>query len=327
MKKATDKNLLYQNYQRHLVKATVSTNIGINNLDRLVKVYGAGANRIELLNKLKKQSKFSIYWFLIFITLGAVCLFLDFKNSWFNIFDLYILMINIYLVSKGKLSGMYIGVLECLFYAFICYRTALYGEIIKVMCISVPLNIYTIVSWTMSMRKQKKEKYVDNSDSQEDIVIKKFNKKQLSLYIFIATVCIVFSYILLKYGLKQKNALFLSSVALMITIVGKILTAQRFMESYAVFIAGDIICMLMWTQTLFQIGFGIAEFSMIIYYICCFSNDIYAYGMWKSMYRKVAVNGGVILVQRKVNIKRIARLRRQFRHLHWDKKIDMAKNS
>lgn len=326
MKKSADRTMLYQNYQRHLVKATVSTNIGINNTDRLVKIYGAGANRIELLNKLRKQSKFTLYWFAIFIVLGAVCLALDFKDSWFNIFDLYILMVNIYLVAKGKLIGMYIGVLECLFYAFICYQSELFGEIIKVMCISVPLNIYTIVSWTISIKKQKNDKYRDSND-EEDIVIKKFNKKQLALYIFMAVVCITLSYILLKFGLKQKNALFLSSVALMITIMGKILTAQRYMESYAVFVAGDVICMLMWGQTLLQTGFTIAQFSMIIYYLACLSNDINAYGMWKSMYRKVAVNGGIILAQRKVNIKRIAKLRRQFRNLHWDKQIDISKNS
>ena len=326
MKKQTNKSLLYQNYQRHLVKATVSTNIGINNIDRLVKVYGAGANRIELLNKLKRQSKFTVYWFVIFIALGAVCLLLDFQNSWFNVFDLYILMVYIYLVAKGKLIGMYIGVLECIFYAFICYNSQLFGEIIKVMCISVPLNIYTIVSWTVSMKKKPKEKYADN-DSQEDIIIKKFNKKQSALYIFLAVLCVVFSYILLKFGLKQKNALLLSSIALMITIMGKILTAQRFMESYAVFVLGDLVCMFMWAQTLLETGFTVAQFSMIIYYIACFSNDIYAYGLWKSMYRKVAVNGGVILAQRKINIKRIAKLRRTFRNMHWNKEIDMAKNS
>ena len=326
MKKAKDKSLLYQNYQRHLVKATVSTNNGINSTDRLVKIYGADANQIELLQKLKKQSKFTLGWFTIFTILGAVCLILDFKNSWFNIFDLYILMINIYLVARGKLLGMYIGVLECLFYAFICYRSQLFGEIIKVLCISVPLNIYSIITWTINMRKNKKDKYKDNSDD-EDIVIKKFNKKMLAAYILLAVACVALSYVLLKFGLKQKNALFLSSVALMITIMGKILTAQRFMESYAVFVIGDIICMLMWGQTILQVGFSVAEFTMVIYYIACFSNDIYAYKLWKGMYRKVAVNGGVLLAMRDINITRIAKLRRQFRNLHWDKKIDTTKNS
>jgi nicotinamide mononucleotide transporter len=326
--KKTDKSHIYQNYQRHLVKATVTTNNGINNFDRLVKVYGADANRIELLNKLRKQSKFTIYWFLSFVLLGAVCLVLDFKNSWFNIFDLYILMVNIYLVARGKLAGMYIGVIECLFYAFICYNNQLYGEVIKVMCISIPLNIYTIASWLISMKKQKnkKEKYTDSSDK-EDIVIKRIKKKQVIFYSFIAIICVILSFILLKFGLKQKNALTLSAIALTITIVGKILTAQRFMESYAIFLAGDIICLLMWGQTLLQVGFNIAQLSMILYYLACFTNDSYAFSLWKSMYRKIAVNGGKILAIRKVNIKRIIKLRRQFNSLRWNKSVDVAKNS
>ena len=76
-----------------------------------------------------------------------------------------------------------------------------------------------------------------------------------------------------------------------------------------------------------QTGFVLADITMICYYLACFTMDIYAYDLWKAMYRKVAINGGVILAQRKVNIKKIIKLRRQFKNLHWNKKIDMAKNS
>ena len=83
----------------------------------------------------------------------------------------------------------------------------------------------------------------------------------------------------------------------------------------------------MWVQTTIQTGFSISELSMIIYTLACFTNDIYAYGLWKGMYRKVAINGGVILAMRKVNIKKIAKLRRRFRSLKWDKEVDITKNS
>lgn len=325
MRKKNDKSHLYQSYQRNLIKATVSTNIGINNHDRLVKVYGAAANRIEILNKLKKQSKFTIYWFSIFITLGLICLILD-PSGWFNVLDLFVVMINIYLVAKGKLVGMYIGILECLLYAFICYQTQLFGEVIKVLCISVPLNAYSIISWSISLRKQKKEKYTETK--QEDIVIKKMKKKDRLIYSVLFIACTAIAYLLLKFVLKQENALLLSSVALAISIVGKILTAQRFMESYMVFNVGNIICLLMWVQTMLtQPTIVVADITMIVYYLACFSNDIYAYGLWKSMYRKVAVNGGVLLAKRKVKIKKIIKLRRQFKNLHWDKDIDVSKNS
>ena len=175
MRKKYDKSHLYQSYQRNLIKATVSTNIGINNHDRLIKAYGAGASRIELLHMLRKQSKFTIYWFSIFISLGLVCLALD-PSGWFTVLDLFILMVNIYYVAKGKLLGIYIGIFECCLYSFICYQTGLFGEVIKNMCICVPLNIYSIISWTLSTKKQKSEKYIEKKP--KDIVIRKMKKKE-----------------------------------------------------------------------------------------------------------------------------------------------------
>ena len=74
-------------------------------------------------------------------------------------------------------------------------------------------------------------------------------------------------------------------------------------------------------------GVNLSDLSMTVYYLACFSFDVYAYELWKSMYRKIAVNGGKILAMRKVNIRRIIKLKRQFRSLHWDKKVDMSKNS
>lgn len=324
MRKKNDKSRLYQNYSKNLIRATVSTNIGINNHDRLVKVYGAGAARIEILNRLKKQSKFTLYWFATFITLGIVCLFLD-PSGWFNVLDLFILMINIHLVAKGKLSGIYIGILECLFYAFICFNSALYGEVFKVLAISVPLNIFSIISWMRSMKKQKEDKYA--ATQQEDIVIKKLSKKEKPLYLLAILLCSGVAYVLLRFVIGQTNALVLSSIALAISIVGKVLTAKRYMESYVLFIFGNVICLFMWGQTMIQTGFVLADITMIVYYLACFTMDIYAYDLWKAMYRKVAVNGGVLLAKRKVSIKKIIKLRRQFRNLHWDKKVDMAKNS
>ena len=92
-----------------------------------------------------------------------------------------------------------------------------------------------------------------------------------------------------------------------ISIVGKVLTAKRFMDSYALFIFGNVICLFMWAQTMIQTGFVLSDITMIVYYLACFTMDIYAYDLWKAMYRKVAVNGGVLLAKRKLNIKKIIR--------------------
>lgn len=320
-----NKRNLSQNYQRNLIMATVTTNIGINNHDRLVKTYGASANRIELLNKLNKQSKFTLVWYITFITLGFVCLMCD-PNCWFNILDLFIVMINIDLVSKGKLSGIFIGILECFIYSYIAYKSALFGEVVKNLCISVPLNIFSIISWTISMKKQKKEKFVD-SQPQDEIVIRRLSKKQKLIFSSAFVGVLGLCFLLLKFVLHQTNALYLGAIVLAMSIIGKILTARRYMEAYLVYNTSETISLLMWLQTLIQTGFSVSNLSMIIYTLAMLSMDIYAYKLWKSMYRKVAVNGGVLLARRKVNIKRIIKLRRRFRNLKWNREVDVTKNS
>ena len=99
------------------------------------------------------------------------------------------------------------------------------------------------------------------------------------------------------------------------------------MEAWILCITNDIICLFMWLQTIFITGFDLSQVSMIVYYLACFTNDSYAFSLWKSMYRKIAVNGGKILAMRKVNIRRIIKLKRQFKSLRWNKQIDMERNS
>lgn len=328
--KKNDRSELYQaNYQRNLIKATVTTNVGINNPERVVKMYGASANRVEVLNKLRKYSKFTITWYITFFLLGLVCFILD-KSSWFYVIDLYVVMFNIDLIARGKIIGMYIGVFECFLYSINAMNSGLWGEVIKMLCICVPLNIISIINWKKSQNKQKYEKYYNSEN--EDIVVNKLSKKEIVIFSLLGIIIACGCYCLLRFilpliGIKQETALELGAISLTISILGKILTARKNMESWMICIVGDIICLFMWGQSIITGGFDLSQISMIVYYLACFTNDIYAYSLWKSMYRKIAVNGGKILAMRKVNIRRIIKLKHQFKNLHWDKKIDMEKNS
>lgn len=317
---------LYHSYQRNLIHATVGSTTGINNKDRLIKAYGSQANRIEILNKLQKQSKFTIWWFISFILMGIVCLILDFKGSWFNVFDLYFVMVNVYLIAKGKLSGIYIGILECFVYAFICWQSQLFGEVFKVLLISVPLNVYSVIQWKKGMKEKQKEKY--NKDDDADVVIKKMTKTGKLVCGISLVLVSVLCYLFLRFILGQTTALYLSSLSLAITIIGKVLTAKQYMETYAVFNISDIICLGMFVETIITTGFNIANLSMLIYYLALLLNDINAYSLWKAMYRKTAVNGGGFLfARRKISIRRIIKLRRQYKNLRWNREVDVNKNS
>ena len=280
---------LYQNYQRNLIKATVATNVGINNTEKIVKIYGASANRVELLTRLRKYSKFTIVWYITFFLLGLVCFAIT-PSSWFYVLDLYVVMINIDLVARGKLVGMYVGIFECFLYSFNAIQSGLWGEVIKNLAICVPLNIVTIVNWTKSIRKQRYEKFSSKED--EDIIVRKLTKLAILKYSVIGMFVCAGCYALLRYilpliGIKQDTALLLGSVSLAITIISKILTSKKYMETWILSITGSIICLLMWGQSIISDGFNLSQLSMIIYYLACFTNDVYAYSLWKSMYRRI----------------------------------------
>ena len=216
-------------YSKRLIKGKVTATNGVVGLDSWHASYGSiGENRIDILRALEKQSRFKLIWYIVFIALGFVCLFLS-PQGWFDVLDLFVVMVNIDLVSRGKVIGIYIGIAECLMYIYICFLSGLYGEIIKMCAINIPLNVVAIISWTRSLKKQKEKKYETGSDD-STIVVRKLSKKSYAWIIPSMAVLYIGCY----FGLKLLNnsALIFSAAVLVLTIVYKILSGFRYKENY-----------------------------------------------------------------------------------------------
>lgn len=315
-------NSFQEHYKINLIRVMKSGTYRINNHHKLIKAYGKDSIKPSLLQKLKQQSIFYKFWFSIFIVLGITLLILD-PTNWLNVFDLFIVMLNIYLVAKRKVIGIYVGLLECIIYGIICLINGFYGEVINAFMLYTPLYIYEIVSWTLTLKKQK----IYNHSENDELLINKLNKKQFLLYTLSSLLIFVLSYILLKYIIKQEHALLFSALSMAISIIGEIMIAKCFMESYILLYLGELIGLFIWVQSMIETSFTMEGITMIVYYLATFSNNLYGYYLWKDIYRKVAVKYGVLFNKRKVKIKRIIKLRRRFRNLHWNKSVDVAKNS
>lgn len=318
-------------YSQKLIRGKVTATEGVHNFDNMKLSYGSiGANRIDILRALQKENKFRIIWYVVFGVLAAVCLGLDFRNwqAWFNVADLIILMINIDLVSRGKIVGIYIGLIECFMYIYICYVSGLYGEIIKMCALNIPLNIFSIISWTKSLKEQKKKKYSDAKE-ENSVVIKKLKAKS---YIWIALGSVVL-YVGFYFGLKAigSNALIFSTAVLTLTVFAKILSGLRYKENYLFSLAAGILSTLMWIEVIVTSAksgsFDYSILLMVLNSLAIVTNDIQGYSIWKAMYRKIAVNGGEVFAMRKMNIKKIVKLRHQYQKLVWNEKVDTEKNS
>lgn len=319
-----------ESYSQKLILGKVTATEGVHNFDNMKLSYGSiGANRIDVLRALQKESRFRLIWYIVFGILSAVCVALDYKNwqAWFNVCDLIILMINIDLVSRGKVVGIYLGLIECLMYVFICFKSGLYGEIIKMCAINIPLNIFSLVNWTKSLKEQKQKKY--STENENTVTIKKLKPKS---YVYISLISIVL-YVGFFFGLKVlgTNALIFSTAVLVLTVFSKILSGLRYKENYLFSLVAGVLSTCMWVEVIITSAksgsFDYSTLLMILNSLAIVTNDIQGYSIWKSMYRKVAVNGGEIFAMRKVNIKKIVKLRHRYQKLYWNKKIDMEKNS
>lgn len=317
-------------YSRKLIRGKVTATEGVHNFDNMKLSYGSiGANRLDVLRALQKESKFRIVWYIIFSSLAMVCIGLDIRNwqTWFNVCDLFVLMVNIDLVSRGKVAGIYLGITECLMYIFISFQSGLYGEIIKMCTINIPLNIFALISWTKNLKEQKKKKY--SSEKPNSVQIKKLKPKA---YVYIVLLACVL-YVAFFFGLKAigSNALIFSTAVLVLTVFSKILSGLRYKENYLFSLASGVLQTFMWVEVIItNANSGSFDFSilpMVLYSLAVVSFDFQGYSMWRAMYRKIAVNGGEIFQLRKLNIKKIIKLRHRYQKLVYNEKIDTEKNS
>ncbi len=323
MTKKYQENSLSESYSRNLIRGNVRGNLGINSAVRLSAIYGVGVDRLEVLRRINRENKFRFWWYIIFGTLALVLLCL-WPTSWLSVIETFVLMINIDFVARGRVCGIYFGIVDCLVYIVICTMAGLWGEVIRMCIINIPLNIMAIINWSKNLKAQQKNKY-----EQKSIEIKRLKTNGWFICFAVFAVSGVVGYFFL--GWLGTTSLIISSITFAIGILTKILSAQRYMESYIFSILNNLISLALWVSVLITIviaGSSVAnEPVQMLNVVLSLVSNIYSYFLWKDMYRKRTVNGGTILNKRPVKINKVVKLRRTYKNLYWDKQVDINKNS
>lgn len=308
MKHKQEDNSISSTYTRHLVRGNVTGNLGINSALRFSAVYGENVDRFQVLRKLQKENTFRFWWYLIFGLASILCLVFQ-PASWLSVIEIFVLMVNIDLVSRGNVAGLYVAILDCLLYIVISSFSGLWGEVIKIAGIYIPLNIVAIVNWTKNIKAQKSGSYKKST-----IQIRKLTAKGWTICAISFAVLLVAGYFFLKW--LNTTSLILSTLAFSVGIINKYLSGQRYLESYPVNIAANIISAILWIST-FVATQNPNAIVPILMKLASLVDGIYGFILWKGMYRQEKVNGGKILAKREVNIKKVIKLRRMYKKLYW----------
>ena len=271
--------------------------------------------RKAILDKLAKKSLFEKIWYIVFILAGLMCLVFVRPFTYelvFAVSSMFIFMVSENLIANGNRFGFIVSLCSSTLYVIDCIIFKVYGEVAINLLLYMPIAAYSFFSYKRAEKKEGSSTFLE---------VRRLKFYQLLLLLVgVAVGGVLVSLILNLLSAEQS---LLNSLSVVSFVIGMIVNAFRFMDTWYFDILGNTFNILMWvfvsTINLSSLPFVISSLSALIM-------DFYGIYYWRKLHKKSTVNGGIILAKRKINISKVIKLKRQFRNLKWNRNIDNGKN-
>lgn len=224
---------------------------------------------MEMKNLFNGWSKFEIAW-LVISTSIILGLSVMWDDTLIGTISSLAGIISVVLCAKGKISYIYVGIIQCTLYGYIAYGYQLYGESMLNLLIFLPFNIFTIYVW----KKNKKDKSL--AVSGEDVVTRKLTPKQWMILIpSIIVASLLYALVLSSIGARQVT---IDAFAVVLSIFAQILLTFRYVENWLIWILVNTLTVVLWILTLIQTGGN--DWGVLVMWIAFWFNSVYAYFNW-----------------------------------------------
>ncbi|MBQ4111121.1 MAG: nicotinamide mononucleotide transporter [Clostridia bacterium] len=170
--------------------------------------------------------------------------------------------------AKGNPFGNALMIVFCILYAIISYSFRYYGELLTYAGMSLPMAVFSLISWLRHPFDGKKSEVTVNTLTKKDII---------QMIFFTVLVTIVF-YFILKY---LNNANIIPSTLSVTTSFAAVFLCYKRSPYFAlVYAANDIVLIILWVMAAIT---DISYLSVIICFIVFLVNDLYGFFNWKKM--------------------------------------------
>ena len=176
------------------------------------------------------------------------------------------------LVAKGRIFNYYLGIVNVIGYAYISYQYQLYGEVMLNAMYFLPMQFVGLYIWTKHTNPEVK-----------DAVKIRFlsHGRRLALFAFSGIVVIVYAKFLKSIGDPLP---YLDSTSTALSVIAMILMAWRYMEQWILWIAVDIVSIMMWYLVVMDKGAN--DIALLVMWSAYLINAVYGFTMWIKMYNK-----------------------------------------
>ena len=176
--------------------------------------------------------------------------------------------------AKGNPTGQVLMIAFSILYGIISYRFAYYGEMITYLGMTMPMSIFSLISWIKH----------PNGNNKAEVKINQLKPAEIIL-MFLLTIAIT---ILFYFILKHFNTanLFFSTVSIATSFAAVYLTFRRSTYFALAYAFNDIVLIILW---IFAAVKDISYLSVIICFIVFLTNDVYGFFNWQKMKKRQAI--------------------------------------
>lgn len=220
-------------------------------------------------------SLFEIALWVFSVLLITVSFFAFDGEGYLSLISALIGVTSLIFYAKGNPIGHVIGIIFCILYGIISYSFAYYGEMLTYLCMSMPMGVIALISWTRNPYKKGKS----------EVKIRDISKKETALmWIPTILVTVIFYFILKYFG----TANLIPSTISVTTSFAAVYLSYRRSPYYAVaYAANDLVLIVLWLLA------SMADrkyISVLVCFIAFFFNDIYGFISWKRMKKRQDAN-------------------------------------
>lgn len=183
-------------------------------------------------------------------------------------------LLCVVLTAKRSVSNYIFGIINVSLYAYISYKSALYGDFILNAFYYFPMQFIGWYSWV-------KNRGGEDSEGNEDeslVKIKRMTARQRALLLFLCVVSVLVTGYLLETYTDDPQP-YKDSFTTVLSVIAMYLMVKAFMEQWILWIAINIVGVVMWYMV-FRDG-GEHAALMIIMWIFYLANSINGYIIWR----------------------------------------------
>lgn len=211
---------------------------------------------------------FEVVWLALFI-IAQIWAYVQTPDSWLAMISGISGILCVVLVSKGKISNYFFGLIFAYTYFYVAWGSNFLGEMNTVLYVYLPSQFIGYFMWKANMQ---------NSDGGESVIAKALTVKGWITLIVVTTVgTLLFVQALQAAGGSSTG---LDGLTTIITIAAQILMILRYREQWLLWIGLNILSIFLWAETP----------AIYLMYSAYLLNSLYGYYNWTKLVKRTNLN-------------------------------------